>query len=59
LIKKIKKEHKTRVEKGSGEKLFTPSKKRNMRPENTKVQVENFEKCVIRNIIHDFYATKN
>jgi hypothetical protein len=58
LIKKIRKEHKTRVEKGSGEKLPAPDKKRNTRPENTNVQVNDFDKCVIRNIIHDFYATK-
>jgi hypothetical protein len=58
LIKKIRKEHKTRVEKESEEKLPMPGKKRNMRPENTKVQVDDFNKCVVRNIIHDFYATK-
>jgi hypothetical protein len=58
LIKKIRKEHETRVEKGSGEKLPTPGKKRYTRPENTKVQVNDFDRCVIRNIIHDFYATK-
>jgi hypothetical protein len=57
LIKKIRKEHKTRVEKGSGEKLPTPGNKRNTRAENTKVQVDDFDKCVIRNIIQDFYAT--
>jgi hypothetical protein len=58
LIKKIRKERKTRVEKGSGGKLPTPGKKRNTRPENTKVQVDDFDKWIIRNISHDFYATK-
>jgi hypothetical protein len=38
--------------------LPTPGKKRNKRPENTKVQVDDFDQCVIRNIIHYFYATK-
>jgi hypothetical protein len=58
LIKKIRKVYRMRVEKGSGEKLPTPSKKRNTRPENTKVQVDDFDECVIRNIIHYLYATK-
>jgi hypothetical protein len=58
LIKKIRKEHRTRVEKGSGEKLTTPGKKRNTRPENTKVQVDDFDICVTRNTIHYLYATK-
>jgi hypothetical protein len=58
LIKKIRKEHKTRVEKGSGEKLPTSIKKRNTRPENTKVQVDDFDVYVIRNFFHYLYATK-
>jgi hypothetical protein len=57
MIKKIRKEHKTRVEKGSGEKLSTPGMKRNTRHGNTKVQVDAFDKCVRRNIIHDFYVS--
>jgi hypothetical protein len=58
MIKVIRKEHNTSVEKGSGEKIFMPGKKRNTRPEITKVYVNDFDKCVIRNLIHDFYATE-
>jgi hypothetical protein len=50
LIKKIRKEHKTRAEKGSGEKFPALGKKRNTRPESTKVQVDDFDICVIKNI---------
>jgi hypothetical protein len=35
-----------------------PGRKINTRPENTKVHVNDFDKCVIRNIINGFYATK-
>jgi hypothetical protein len=59
LIKIIRKEYMTRVEKGSGENMSTPAKEINTRPKNTKVHVNNFDKCVIWNIIYYFYATKN
>jgi hypothetical protein len=54
-IKQIRKEHKQRQESDRNKKLSTPGKKRRTRPQHTTVFLDEFDRCVIRRTIHDFY----
>lgn len=54
-IKLIRKENKRRNESDQNASLSTPGKKRAKKRQNT-VSVDDFDQCVIRNVIHDFYV---
>jgi hypothetical protein len=54
-IKQIRKEHKQRQESDPNTKLSTPGKKRRTSPQQITVFVDDFDRCVIRRTIHDFY----
>jgi hypothetical protein len=54
-IKKIRQENKARKETHPGNSLRSPGKKRRIIERNV-VYVDDFDKCVIRNTIQDFYV---
>jgi hypothetical protein len=54
-IKKIRQENKSRKETHPGNSLRSPGKRRRIIERNV-VYVDDFEKCVIRNTIQDFYV---
>jgi hypothetical protein len=54
-IKKIRQENKARKETHPGNSLRSPGKKRRIIEHNV-VYVDDFDKCVIRNTIQDFYV---
>ncbi|KAJ4436099.1 hypothetical protein ANN_18726 [Periplaneta americana] len=56
-IKNIRKENKERKETNEDNRLKSPGKKRRVISRNT-VSVDDFDKCVIRNVIQDFYVTE-
>ena len=55
-IKTIRKDNHERNINRPDELLSTPGKKRKTRPEHTVMNVDDFDRCVIKNIIHDFYV---
>lgn len=57
-VKKIRKEHNTRLENCPDQRLSTPGKRRKTRPNHTVVSVDEFDRCVIRRIISDFYTVQ-